>query len=132
MTERKKILVVDDEPEVTAFLAALLEDHGYRAILARSAEEAEKRALEERPDLMCLDILMRGRSGLLLYARLKQNESFARVPAIFLSGVGTGKDFVEPGFRRLVPDPGVPPPAAFIEKPFKEEKLLAAVRAAIG
>ena len=58
------ILVVDDEPHIRRVLRATLSGHGYDVIEANSGEEAIKVVLQERPDLILLDVNMPGMSGL--------------------------------------------------------------------
>ena len=129
---RKKVLVVDDEADMVVSLAAMLEDHGYEAVQARSAEEAFMRIMESRPDLVCLDIMMPGQSGIALYRKLKLDERTKGIPAVFISAFSMARDFTGTGFRKLIPEPAVPEPAAYLEKPFKADRLLEIIREVIG
>lgn len=129
---RKTVLVVDDEPDITVYLAALLRDNGYETIEARSAEEATKRVLDSRPDLISLDLMMPEQSGLAFYRKLKMDARTKDIPAIFVSAFSSARDFRGSGFRRLVPDKEVPEPEGFVEKPVQPSHFLEAVRTAIA
>ncbi len=81
-TETKKILVVEDDK----FLRDIVDNHlikaGYAIINAASGEEAIKAALEEHPDLIILDIVLSGISGLDVMARLHENAETKKIPFI--------------------------------------------------
>ncbi len=113
----KKILIIDDEPNIVFYLKTLLEDHNYSPLIAREADEGWKVAQEESPDLICLDIMMPKKSGITLYKELKMDKELKRIPVIIISGVENAYSFREPKFRRLVPDKKIPEPSAFFEKP---------------
>ena len=64
LTLSDKILIVDDEPDIRNLATLCLEDEGFQLITASSGEEAIKKAEMELPDLILLDLVMPGRSGL--------------------------------------------------------------------
>jgi len=55
---RKRVLVVDDEPDVVTYICSILEDNGFETATAADGEEAMKKVLEQRPDCVTLDISM--------------------------------------------------------------------------
>jgi len=128
---RKKILVVDDEPDIITYLDVLLENNGYRMLQARSAQEAFSVLKMIKPDLICLDIMLPKKSGLALYCDLKLDEDLKDIPTIFMSAFSLARDFQGKGFRNLIPDPRVPEPEAFMEKPVKAEKLIEIIKQTI-
>ena len=113
----KKILIIDDEPDVAFYLKTLLEDHGYATMFAHQADDGLKIAHEEKPDLLCLDIMMPKKSGITLYKEFKENENLRHIPVIIISGVESAHSFKGPKFRKLIPDHSIPEPVAFFEKP---------------
>ena len=128
----KKILVVDDEPDIVTYLTTLLEDNGY---LTRSAGDADSALSEMRarpPDLICIDIMMPRRSGLSLYQQVKTDPDLKDIPAIVISAFSRLEDFTGQKFRRLFPDESVPEPAFFIEKPVNVENFLEVVELALS
>jgi two-component system phosphate regulon response regulator PhoB len=83
MTHR--ILVVDDEPDITALVAYHLAKAGYRVSTASSGPEALKSAREERPDVVVLDLMLPGLSGYDVLAELRKREETRDVGVILLT-----------------------------------------------
>jgi DNA-binding response OmpR family regulator len=81
----KKILVVDDEPDTVEFLKRSLERNNFDTISAGNGEEGLRRALQEKPDLIILDLLMPNKDGFTILQELKNNESTRGIPVIVLS-----------------------------------------------
>ena len=115
------ILVVDDDQDVRAYLAALLEGMGYEPLLAASGEEALNRlASGRRPRLMLVDLLMPGLSGLGLLERVK--ELHAGLPVIVVSTDGQVKNIVE-AMRKGASD--------YLRKPFADAELELAIESVL-
>ncbi|HWA41173.1 MAG TPA: response regulator transcription factor [Gemmatimonadales bacterium] len=83
MTQR--ILVVDDEPDITALVAYHLAKAGYRVSTAANGPDALKSAREERPDLVILDVMLPGASGYDVLAELRRREETKDVGVILLT-----------------------------------------------
>ena len=83
----KKVLVVDDDPDVRLFSVTVLEENGYTPLEAANGEEGLKMIKQEKPELIILDVLMPRQSGIRLYRELKTNKSFKDIPIIILSGI---------------------------------------------
>jgi CheY-like chemotaxis protein len=82
----KKILIVDDNPEIIKLLKHLLEIKGYEIIAAEEGQSGVKKALEESPDLIIMDIMMPKMSGGEAVKVLKSNKKTKDIPVIFLTG----------------------------------------------
>jgi len=115
------ILVVDDEPDIRALLKDVLEDEGYRVVLAAQADEARAAVAAQRPDLVLLDIWMPGEDGLALLRGWQSGEGLP-APVVMMSGHGTIETAVE-ATRLGAYD--------FIEKPISLAKLLITVERAL-
>lgn len=113
--ERRRILVVDDEPHIVELLAMHLRQNGYDSIPAGDGETALARAASERPDLVLLDLMLPGIGGLETCRRLRGDPRTASIPIIMLTakseesdkviGLGVGADdyVTKPfGLRELV------------------------------
>ena len=125
-SEAKKILVVDDEPDVHEFLTAVLDDAGYRHESAMDGEEAMKLIEADPPDLIALDVTMPQKSGVGVYRTLKNDDRFKHIPVIFVTGVA--EDFEKfISSRRQVP-----PPEGYISKPIGHDQFLEMVKKLIG
>jgi two-component system alkaline phosphatase synthesis response regulator PhoP len=110
-----KILVVDDETEITEIIETFLTEAGYKVSVANSGAEAIKRAKEFKPDVVLLDIMMPGKDGYDVCQQLKKEPHFANTPVIFL----TGKDREEDMGRSFKAGGDM-----YIKKPFSCERLL--------
>jgi len=128
----KKILIVDDDPDVVLFLTTVLRDHGFEALEAQNGQEGLEKTLSERPDLILLDLMMPEKSGISLLHDLKTNEELAKIPVIMVTGVSgeTGID-LEHFFKKAGPGDGgdtVPKPDGYLEKPVDPQRLLKLVQ----
>src|SRR5919108_254385 len=83
MTHR--VLVVDDEPDITALVAYHLAKAGYRVSTAANGADALKAAREERPDVVVLDLMLPGASGYDVLAELRRKEETKEVGVILLT-----------------------------------------------
>lgn len=83
MTHR--ILVVDDEPDITALVAYHLAKAGYRVSTAANGPEALKAAQEERPDVVILDVMLPGASGYDVLAEMRRRDETREVGVILLT-----------------------------------------------
>jgi CheY-like chemotaxis protein len=123
----KKILVIDDEPDVVKYLVTLLEDQGYRTVAASDGKQGLEIMKAEKPDLVCLDITMPGTSGIRFFREAKQDPALASTPIVVVTAVtGYGGDPV-PFKEFLESRKQVPPPDAFISKPIERESFLRTV-----
>jgi DNA-binding response OmpR family regulator len=126
MAEKKRILIVDDEEDMRSWLSAFFQDNGYDTITACDGEEGMDRALDDKPDLITLDITMDKQSGVKMYRSLCDSEQAASIPVIIITGISSD-------FKRFIESrPGVKPPAAYFEKPVDKEALLKRLRELIG
>ena len=121
MNEPKRILVVDDEPEVCSLLQEVLEKEGYDVVVAHRGDAAIALAQSRHPDLILMDVLMPGGlDGVQTYHRLKGRSSTREIPVIFVTAAEAGGTISEQklplGERCTV-----------IGKPFRFEQLLQAI-----
>ena len=124
----KKVLVVDDDPDVRLFNTTVVEENGFIPIEAANGEEGLKKLKEEKPDLVILDVLMPRQSGIRLYRELKTDKAFKDVNVIMLSGIAQ-KTFLrsQKALTEFGGDP-VPEPEVYLEKPVEPEELAAAIK----
>jgi CheY-like chemotaxis protein len=132
--KKKKILVLDDEPDIVTYLVSLFEDNNYLTVSAKDGKEGMEKVKSERPDLITLDISMPEKSGIRFYREMKGDPALKSIPIVIVTGVsstqdgGTGKDFE----RFLGTRKQVPPPEGFIMKPIDEAELLKTVEKLLG
>jgi CheY-like chemotaxis protein len=118
-----RVLVVDDEEDIVEYLSAVLEDNGFIAIGASNADAALEAAEREPPDLILLDIMMPGHSGLSLYKELRRREATAKVPVLIISGYSKEEDFQKTALQQLSAEQ-LPMPDGYLEKPISVPNLL--------
>jgi two-component system response regulator MprA len=111
-----RILVVDDDPEITSFIKRGLAYEGYSVDIAANGLEALSKAREREPDLVILDIMMPGMDGIEVAKRLRQGGD---VPILMLTAKGTVADKVK-GLESGADD--------YLVKPFAFDEMLARAR----
>ncbi|MGE0356987.1 MAG: phosphate regulon transcriptional regulator PhoB [Burkholderiales bacterium] len=116
------ILVVEDEPAIQELIALSLGQAGQRAALADSAEQALERIREELPDLVLLDWMLPGQSGLELARRLRGDARTRGLPIIMLTARGDEEDKLR-GLETGADD--------YITKPFSVKELQARIKAVL-
>lgn len=120
----KKILVIDDEPDVVTFLTTLLEDHGYETCSAMDGEEGLEKIQKEHPDLICLDILIPKKTGVKLYGQIRKDPTLKNVPVVIITAWGP-PEYPGIDFKRFIHHRSkIPPPDGYLEKPIDREDFL--------
>jgi two-component system phosphate regulon response regulator PhoB len=119
---KERILVVDDEEDILELLRYNLSREGYQVLCAASGEEALRQARSKAPDLVVLDLMLPGLSGLDVARLLKQDAKTASVPVLMLTAKGEESDEVA-GLEVGADD--------YITKPFSPRVLMARVRAVL-
>jgi two-component system phosphate regulon response regulator PhoB len=116
------VLVVDDEPDIREVIRFALEGAGFAVLEAGHADEARKLMASDNPDLMLLDWMLPGRSGLELAQQIKQNASTRSYPIIMVSAKGEEEDRIK-GLDTGADD--------YIAKPFSPREMVARVNAVL-
>ncbi len=123
MTEKKKILAVDDESDVLLILKTALLSEGYQVMTATNGPDAINLARETPPDLMVLDMMMPEMSGFETLRKMREGSSAPSFPVIMLTGV-SDKERI-----REALDLGID---YYIVKPFEFHDLISKVKIAIA
>jgi len=126
----RKLLVIDDDPDIVEYLCSFLEDNGYEMQSAGNSRSALEVLKTYEPDAILVDVMMPGRSGLDLLVKLRKNPHWESVPIV----VVTGNDQVlEEDFQSyLGSHVGVRGPDGVLGKPVDPQALLAVVRQVIA
>ncbi|MBU4264222.1 MAG: response regulator [Proteobacteria bacterium] len=139
----KKILVVDDEPDIRTFISAVLEEHGYETIGANNGVEGLELLRKETPDLVLLDLMMPKKSGISMFQELRKDPNLSNIPVVVQTGVSevTGVDFRNFMYqqplrdeKKFVESTGLTKytiPDGYIEKPIDPDELIKAVKKAL-
>lgn len=118
----RKILIVDDESAIRDMLRVALEMAEYQCIEASNAQDAHALIVDEKPDLVLLDWMMPGTSGIELARRLKRDEVTADIPLIMLTAKGEEDNKIQ-GLEVGADD--------YITKPFSPRELVARLKAVL-
>ena len=128
----KRVLIIDDDPDIVAFVVTVLEENGYTSLIARNGEMGMTKTIEENPDLIILDVLMPKQSGIKMYRELKGDESLKKIPVIILSGIAKRTFLRSQEALTAFGDQPVPEPEAYMEKPVEPEELAEMIKKFIG
>jgi CheY-like chemotaxis protein len=126
MMHKKKIMVVDDEPDILTYLAAIFEDNGFETITADSGVQAVALAGSEKPDLITLDITMPDQSGVRTYLDIKGDPDLAKIPIIVITAMVDSEE----SFLNALN--GGPQPVQFLYKPINTKELLRLAKAQLA
>ncbi len=118
----KTVLIVDDEPAIREMIAVALEMADYRCLEARDALEAHAIVVDSKPDLILLDWMLPGASGIELARRLKRDEATAEIPIIILTAKAEEDNKIQ-GLEVGADD--------YITKPFSPRELVARLKAVL-
>ncbi|TNE79666.1 MAG: phosphate regulon transcriptional regulatory protein PhoB [Gammaproteobacteria bacterium] len=118
----KTILVVDDEPAIRDMISTALDVAGFECMQAENAQQAHAMIIDEKPDLVLLDWMMPGTSGIELIRRLQRDELTKNVPVIMLTAKANEDNIVQ-GLEVGADD--------YITKPFSPRALVARINAVL-
>jgi len=115
----KKIMIVDDDPNIVSYLEDFLGDNGYDTCSASDGSDAMAVVKKENPDLITLDLEMPEEWGPRFYRKLMKENEFKKIPVIVISGLTGGKYAIQKAVASLT-------------KPFDRDELLRIVKDTIG
>lgn len=113
----KKALIVDDEEDVCSLLRLVLEKRGLEVQTAGDGQEALEQIKKVVPDLILLDLKMPRVGGYQLYARLKADPHYQKIPIVVVTSLTQDSDVDDAGWQRRMEADG------FLTKPFELEEL---------
>lgn len=116
----RRILIVEDEAPIREMLSFVMEQHGYQAVEAKDFDSAVSRITEPYPDMVLLDWMLPGGSGIQLAKKLKNDDFTRNIPIIMLTARGEEEDKIK-GLEVGADD--------YITKPFSPKELMARMRA---
>jgi len=117
-----RILIIDDDPDITEAMSVVLENKGYVIDSAADSSEGMERLQANRPDLIILDVMMRtSQEGFELSRKLKNSAEYKDIPILMLTAV---KDKTGLDFKATAGDDAWLPVEEFLDKPVKPDVLL--------
>jgi two-component system alkaline phosphatase synthesis response regulator PhoP len=128
MTDKAKILIVDDDPDFVDATRTVLESAAYDVVVAYSGDEGLKKAREDKPDLIILDVIMPHPDGFTVCGELKSDPDLADVPVMMLTSYaerrGETSVAVTQGMMIEAED--------YVDKPVRPQELLRHVKTLLG
>jgi len=124
----RKVLVVEDEPDMRIFLSNLLETDGFSSTCVQNRQQGMAAASRVFPSVIIIDAMLPEEEGIRMYRDLKKNRDLKHIPVVMLSTFDK-KTFLH--YRKYQASGlgiGVPEPDAFLAKPPEAEELLKTVR----
>lgn len=118
----KKVLVIDDEPEMLSLIRFTLEQGGYEVVTCDNGRHAWNAILQNKPAMLVLDVMLPGIDGYSLQIKISQDEQTKSIPIVVLTALEPSKTL----FKKF------PQVVGFMTKPFNTDELLAKVVATIG
>ncbi len=123
--DNAKILIVDDDPDLTQALKTTLESKQYVVVTASDRSEGMQKIKDDEPDLIILDVMMATwQDGFEMARELKADAQLKDMPILMLSAI---KDRTGVGFKSSAGDPDWLPVDGFLDKPVEPDVLLAEV-----
>lgn len=123
MERKAKILLVDDDPDFVESTKTILESKPYEVIVAKDGDEGLRKAREEKPDLILLDVIMPVKDGFTVAEQLKKDPELSKIPTLMLTAFAEKSIEtsipVSRGFSLETED--------YIDKPISPEELLARI-----
>ena len=124
-----RILIIDDDPDITEAMSVVLESKGYEVDRAADGSIGMERLQANRPDLIILDVMMRTKQeGFELSRQLKSDAEYREIPILMLTAV---KDKTGLDFKPTAGDESWLPVEEFLDKPVKPDVLLEKVASLI-
>jgi len=127
-SEDKTVLVVDDEPDIVFFLKVALEDHGFKVMTAFNGIEAMEKMHQQKPDLISLDLVMPGKSGIKFFRELRKNKEWSHIPVLFVTG--HAYDRIDgTTLKETLNSLSLSGPSTYLEKPVNADTFIRNVKA---
>jgi len=127
---KSKILIVDDDPDITEAIRIILENQGYEVGNATNGTKGLEQIKKFKPNLLILDVMMdQPDEGFSISRRLKKDPKYKNIPILMLTGIQEKSGF---DFKTAAGDENWLPVDDFLDKPVKPEVLLEKVRSLLG
>lgn len=116
----KRIVIVDDDPQMGRLLRLLFELEGYEVFVARQYKDILPTIREARPDVVLMDVRVQGKETFDLLRAMRQDEALAHIPVVMTSGMNCQQECMEAGANR------------FVLKPFAPDEMVRTVDSLVG
>jgi len=125
------VLIVDDEVDITSYLGTVLSDAGMNVMIAHDGDEALNALKRRVPDLISLDLVMPGKSGIRVLMELRKNREWSRIPVIIVTAHARDPK-VQRDLRETLADSTMVGPSLYLEKPVTPRSYLRSICDILG
>lgn len=125
------VLIVDDEIDIATYLAAVLEDAGMNVVVAHDGEQALDALRSQVPDLISLDLVMPGKSGIRVLMELRKNRDLSKIPVIIVTAHARDPK-VQRDLAASLADSTMVGPSLYLEKPVTARGYLQSICSVLG
>lgn len=130
MANEKKILIIDDDPDIVEAMRVVLESRNYKVSIAKSGEEGLKKIKLDTADLIILDVMMEtSDKGFEVAREIRKEKNYQHVPILMLTAI---KERMGLDFKNESGDEVWLPVNEYVEKPLKPAELLSKVEALLN
>jgi len=125
------VLIVDDEADITNYLGTVLTDAGMNVLIANDGDEALDVLKSQVPDLISLDLVMPGKSGIRVLMELRKNRDLSRIPVIIVTAHARDPK-VQRDLTETLADSTMVGPSLYLEKPVTSQSYLKSICDILG
>jgi len=125
------VLVVDDEVDIATYLASVLEDAGMEVVVAHDGDQALEEVARRPPDLISLDLVMPGRSGVKVLRELRRRREWSRIPVIIVTAHARDPK-IRGDLDEVLAESTLTGPSLYLEKPVTPRSYLESVCRVLG
>jgi DNA-binding response OmpR family regulator len=126
---QKTAVVIDDETDLTNYLSSILEENDFQVFAANDAKAGEALIREKAPSVILLDLMMPGRTGIQLFARLRGDDATKAIPLVMVTGI---REQLNIDWSTIVDNLKARKPDGFVEKPIDPDKLMNVVNGVLA
>jgi len=125
------VLIVDDEVDITNYLGTVLTDAGMQVLIAHDGDEALDVLRSRVPDLISLDLVMPGKSGIRVLVELRRHRVWSRIPVIIVTAHARDPR-IQRDLASALADSTMVGPSLYLEKPVTPQSYLQSICAIVG
>jgi len=125
------VLIVDDEVDITSYLGTVLTDAGMNVLIANDGDEALSVLERQIPDLISLDLVMPGKSGIRVLMELRKTREWSRIPVIIVTAHARDPK-VQRDLSETLADSTMVGPSLYLEKPVTPQSYLKSICDIVG
>ena len=125
------VLIVDDEVDITSYLGTVLTDAGMNVLIANDGDEALDALKRQIPDLISLDLVMPGKSGIRVLMELRKTREWSRIPVIIVTAHARDPK-VQRDLSETLADSTMVGPSLYLEKPVTPQSYLRSICDIVG